>query len=146
MSTINPDPLALAPPLDRLQLRLLQTLYPLPAHPPPPRSSSKPMAVLCLGLPRTGTESLALALEILDIAPVYHGWNNNNNNNNKDPSNCATWNSFASFKRENGDGKMIPREHFEQILSGAVAVADFPATAFSKDLAEVYPEAKIVLN
>lgn len=33
-----------------------------------------PMKVLCLGLPRAGTESLRRALQMLGIKGVYHGY------------------------------------------------------------------------
>ena len=101
------------------------------------------MTVLCLGLPRTGTESLALALShpVLSLpGPVHHGWNNN-----ADPRDCATWCAFASFKRR-GTGKLVPRADLERVLGCASAVADFPMSAFWRDLVEAYPEARIVVN
>lgn len=35
---------------------------------------TKPMRLLALGLPRTGTESLRSALLMLGFDSVYHGW------------------------------------------------------------------------
>lgn len=42
--------------------------------PPPPRQRTKPMQVLCVGLPRSGTESLQTALLTLGFDHTYHGW------------------------------------------------------------------------
>lgn len=41
---------------------------------PPPRRRHKPMEVLCVGLPRSGTESLQHALLTLGYDHTYHGW------------------------------------------------------------------------
>lgn len=41
---------------------------------PPPRQRTKPMEVLCVGLPRSGTESLQTALLMLGYDHTYHGW------------------------------------------------------------------------
>ena len=40
---------------------------------PAPHKRTKPVEVLCLGLPRTGTESLSVALRTLGLQ-TYHGW------------------------------------------------------------------------
>ncbi|KAG8359423.1 hypothetical protein FVEN_g2880 [Fusarium venenatum] len=41
---------------------------------PPPRRRTKPMQVLCVGPPRSGTESLQTALLKLGYDHTYHGW------------------------------------------------------------------------
>lgn len=41
---------------------------------PPPRKRTKPMEVLCVGMPRTGTESLQHALLRLGYDHTFHGW------------------------------------------------------------------------
>lgn len=41
---------------------------------PPPRTRTKPMEVLCVGLPRSATESLQTALLKLGYDHTYHGW------------------------------------------------------------------------
>lgn len=40
--------------------RMVEYIYALPE--PPPRKRMKPMEVICIGMPRTGTESLQHAL------------------------------------------------------------------------------------
>ncbi|OKO97923.1 hypothetical protein PENSUB_9849 [Penicillium subrubescens] len=50
---------------------LQRLLYGFPE--PAPYKRSKPVEVLCLGLPHTGTESLSVALRTLGL-PTYHGW------------------------------------------------------------------------
>lgn len=47
-------------------------VYAVPS--PPPRKRTKPMEVLCVGLPRSGTESLQHALLRLGYDHTFHGW------------------------------------------------------------------------
>ena len=49
---------------------LEQYVYRMPE--PPPRVRTKPMEVLCVGLPRSGTESLQQALLKLGYDYTYH--------------------------------------------------------------------------
>jgi hypothetical protein len=47
-------------------------VYVLPE--PPPRARTKPMEVICVGMPRSGTESLQHALIKLGYNHTFHGW------------------------------------------------------------------------
>jgi hypothetical protein len=60
--------------LDSPVWRFLETAYGNFAPNPPPRTREpgKPMQVLCVGLPRSGTESLQQALLILGYDHTYH--------------------------------------------------------------------------
>jgi hypothetical protein len=51
---------------------LLEYVYALPE--PPPRKREKPLEVICVGLPRCGTESLQHALIKLGYEATFHGW------------------------------------------------------------------------
>lgn len=52
--------------------QFLEYVYSLPE--PLPRKRTKPMEVLCVGLPRSGTESLQHALLKLGYDHTLHGW------------------------------------------------------------------------
>lgn len=87
------------------------------------------MKVIGAGLPRTATLSQHAAMEILGFKPVYH---------------MATL-----FERGQGgdwrevlDGKRSAAE----LLSSYDATVDWPGSYYTKDLAEAFPEAKIVLS
>ncbi|KAK5633494.1 hypothetical protein RRF57_009208 [Xylaria bambusicola] len=54
-------------------VHVLEYVYSLPE--PPKRERTKPMEVICVGLPRTGTESLQNALLRLGYDHTLHGWN-----------------------------------------------------------------------
>lgn len=61
------------PTVNNWFMRFLENyVYALPE--PPPRKRVKPMEVLCVGMPRTGTESLQHALLRLGYDHTYHGW------------------------------------------------------------------------
>lgn len=61
------------PTVNNWFMRFLEDyVYALPE--PPPRKRTKPMEVLCVGMPRTGTESLQHALLRLGYDHTYHGW------------------------------------------------------------------------
>lgn len=54
--------------------RLIESFYGFLAPNPPPRvrDTSRPMQVICVGLPRSGTESLQKALLMLGYDYTYH--------------------------------------------------------------------------
>ena len=87
------------------------------------------MKVIGAGLPRTATLSQHAAMEILGFKPVYH---------------MATLfeKGQAPEWRDALDGKRSAAE----LLEGYEATVDWPGSYYAKDLAEAYPDAKIVLS
>ncbi|EGZ71075.1 hypothetical protein NEUTE2DRAFT_22447, partial [Neurospora tetrasperma FGSC 2509] len=129
----------------------LEHLYHLP-NPPPPRvrDPSRPMRIICVGFPRTGTESLAQALSHLGYSHVYHGWDIV-----YDPSDLCYSPGWVRLARKKfypvqGDHSqsqpVITRAEFEELLGHCQAVTDAPASVFAAELIAAYPEAKVVLN
>ena len=134
------------PGLDSWFWRFLENyLYHVPA--PPPHKRTAPMQVLCLGVARSGTESLQLALLRLGLNHTYHGWDMLFD----EPAPYAAWGRLARRKyygrgQDNTDNNPITREDFDALLGHAVAVTDTAAYAFAEELVVAYPEAKVVLN
>ncbi|KAF5010513.1 hypothetical protein FDECE_3330 [Fusarium decemcellulare] len=103
---------------------------------PPPRTRTKPMEVLCIGLPRSGTESLQHALLKLGYSHTYHGWDIVYETPNYSPQ----W--FGSL-----DGNTtVTKDDFDAVLGHSVAVTDAAASVFAAELIAAYPDAKVVLN
>ncbi|CAF9942405.1 hypothetical protein IMSHALPRED_003661 [Imshaugia aleurites] len=100
-----------------------------------------PMKVLCLGLPRTGTDSLRRALKLLGINDVYHGFPAFFEN----PRDCEMWYEAHKSKFENR-GKPFGRDEFDKLLGHCQAVADHPCCVFAEELVQAYPEAKVILT
>ena len=90
-----------------------------------------PLSVIGAGFGRTGTMSLKLALDRLGFGPCYHM-----TEVFKDPKASGYWEAVA-------DGK--PAD-WEQIFAGYCSTVDWPAATFYKELADAYPESKVILT
>ncbi|KAK0632584.1 hypothetical protein B0T14DRAFT_37821 [Immersiella caudata] len=97
------------------------------------------MKVLVLGLPRTGTQSLADGLVQLGISPIYHMREVARNKHQ------ALWIEAIDAKFEDV-GVPWTREDFERVLENFEGVADYPAAIFPAELVSAYPEASIILS
>lgn len=148
--------------LDHWWWRFLENhVYRIP--PPPKRKRMKPMQVLCVGPPRSATESLQQALLALGYDHTYHGWDIVYD----DPPIPATgWVKLARKKWYGGSGSSSPKrkggkeiddpslegdcqitaEEFDELLGHCVAVTDAAASCFAAEMIRAYPEAKVVLN
>jgi hypothetical protein len=90
-----------------------------------------PLSVIGAGFGRTGTMSLKLALEQLGFGPCYHM-----TEVFKDPNAPGYWEAAA-------DGKRID---WEQVFAGYRSSVDWPGATFYKELANAYPDAKVILT
>ncbi len=88
------------------------------------------MHVIGAGLPRTGTLSQKLALEELGLGPTYH-WVNLIS----DLEAVELWHRAL-------DGEDV----FEQIFAGHNSSVDWPGGFFYRELADIHPEAKVLLS
>jgi hypothetical protein len=89
------------------------------------------LEVLGAGFGRTGTLSLKAALETLGFAPCYH------------MVEVARQPEHAQFWLRAGRGESVDWQGF---FRGYAAAADWPATAFWRELAHAFPTARIVLT
>ncbi|PWY91648.1 hypothetical protein BO94DRAFT_555458 [Aspergillus sclerotioniger CBS 115572] len=123
---------------------LLATLYSYPR--PPPRRRTKPLQILCVGLPRSGTESLSLALTHLGYT-TYHGWDIVFD----DPPYTEQWARLAERKYSNphphhNKPTQITTTEFDALLGHCDAVINTAAALFNPEIITAYPDAKIILN
>lgn len=88
------------------------------------------MKLIGAGLPRTGTLSQKVALEIIGFGPCYHMVNVLG-----DLSEAPRWRRAVE-----GD------PDWEGILGGFEATVDWPGSYFYKELIEAYPDAKVLLS
>ncbi|PMD31541.1 hypothetical protein L207DRAFT_442099 [Hyaloscypha variabilis F] len=96
-----------------------------------------PMEVLCLGMGRTGTQSLADALPILGIKPIYHMRDVRKNEHN------AAWQALLERKLA---GDKITTEDFDAILGNFAGTTDWPALTYAEELMDAYPNAALILT
>lgn len=88
------------------------------------------MRLIGAGLPRTGTLSQKVALEMLGLKPCYHMVNVLG-----DLDQAQLW-------RRALDGEAIWPEAFD----GFAATVDWPGSFFYKELVDFYPDAKVLLS
>mmetsp|Transcript_60371 Transcript_60371/g.140611 ORF Transcript_60371/g.140611 Transcript_60371/m.140611 type:complete len:268 (-) Transcript_60371:97-900(-) len=98
-----------------------------------PHSSSFPLKVINAGLPRTGTETLQAALQILGYPTVWHGECN-------PPSECVR--STCQYFTGKAGFEPVAEELLRHNVS---AVNDEPLCMLYKELADYFPESKVVL-
>lgn len=90
-----------------------------------------PLAIIGAGLGRTGTLSLKQALEHLGFAPCYHMFEVV-----EDPHRPTAWIEAATSPAPDWDG----------IFNGYRATVDWPAATYWRQLADAYPQAKVILS
>ncbi len=88
------------------------------------------MKVIGAGMPRTGTLTQKLALEMLGLGPCYHMVNV-----------LADLDQAALWERA-----LEGESPWTQIFDGFESTVDWPGGYFYKELAEFYPQAKVVLS
>lgn len=88
------------------------------------------MKVIGAGLPRTGTLSQKVALEMLGLGPCYHMVNVL-----ADMDQAATW-----------AGALAGKADFREVFADFESSVDWPGSFFYRELMDVFPEAKVVLS
>ena len=89
------------------------------------------LQVIGAGVGRTGTHALKLALEQLGVGPTHHM-----EEVLKDPPrHIPMWIAAAEGKPD-----------WEAAYSGYASAVDWPTASFWQELAEVYPQAKVILT
>src|SRR5579859_1437865 len=88
------------------------------------------MKLIGAGLPRTGTLSQKVALEMLGVGPCYH------------MVNVLADLDLAALWRQALDG----RADWDRVFAGFAATVDWPGAFFYRELMEAYPEAKVLLS
>ncbi|KAL2211270.1 hypothetical protein CC79DRAFT_1317424 [Sarocladium strictum] len=129
-------------PLNSLYWSLLENhIYTRPQ--PPSRKRTTPLKVICVGPPRSATESLAAGLTRMGLQNVYHGWDILF----EQPNYAESWVSLARRKWLNEPpGLPITSEDFDKVLGHSEALVDAAGSVFAAELINAYPEAKVVLN
>lgn len=95
--------------------------------------------VLVLGMPRTGTQSIGEALQILGHQNVYHMTTVGPNNHHD------KWVAALEAKFE-GKGNEFTKKEFDELLGSFDVASDFPSSIFYKELMTAYPSARIILT
>ncbi len=89
------------------------------------------LSVIGAGFGRTGTASMKMALEILDLGPCHHMKELNAN-----PAQRALWRSIARGNTPD----------WNQAFAGYRSTTDWPGAFYWRELSAFYPDAKILLT
>jgi hypothetical protein len=121
---------------------LAKLIYGLP--PATPRVRKTPLKIICVGLPRSATESLSESLQILGYKP-HHGWDIVFAEHTAETQH---WHTLAMRKwRGSNDGDChISAEEFDMLIGDYDVIIDSVASCFATELIEAYPNAKVILN
>lgn len=90
-----------------------------------------PLEVIGAGFGRTGTESMKLALEMLGFSPCHHMREVHNN-----PGQLEQWKAVVHGATPDWD----------MVFEGYRASVDWPSSHYWRELADHYPEAKVLLT
>ncbi|KAI0111229.1 P-loop containing nucleoside triphosphate hydrolase protein [Nemania sp. FL0031] len=105
-----------------------------------PRDPSRKVQVICAGYPRTGTSTMALAVEQLFNGPFLHG---GTQVLNREDAYCKKWVQVYDARARGDRERMMSL--LREVTAGFIGVADLPPLDFLPELMELYPEAKVVL-
>ncbi|KAK5988960.1 hypothetical protein PT974_10458 [Cladobotryum mycophilum] len=98
-----------------------------------------PMRVVVGGVHRTGSMSFRVALWQLGFYDCYH-MSTLRDNLDHEPQ---KW--FPAFRAKYQGGTPLTRQDWDKILGHHQACVDLPAALFTAEIAEAYPEAKVVI-
>lgn len=112
------------------------------------RTRTKPMRILVLGMCRTETTSIAVALRKLGYTSYQM------RNVLANPSELALWEEAVTVTllppqdRPSNQRNMEPygKEEFDKLLADYDVVMDLPGCIFASQLVEAYPDAKVILT
>lgn len=113
-----------------------------PAHSQAPPLARREMKVLCLGLPRTGSTSIAEALSILGFQGVHHTSKGIYNMREWDVLDRAADATFPCLPTYTG--QPFTRADWDELYGSYEATTD-ASSMFAPELIRTYPEAKVLL-
>ncbi|KAK5989503.1 hypothetical protein PT974_11026 [Cladobotryum mycophilum] len=103
-----------------------------------PTDRSRSLKVIGAGISRTGTVSMAMALEKLLNGPVLHG---GTQMISREDAYVRLWCDLMANRHD----KPVLMKLLREATAGFVAVTDVPPIYFLPELLELYPDAKVVL-
>lgn len=126
---------------------------PIPGNPSSQFCFSTGHGIICAGLPRSGTASLAVALNILALGPVHHGLNIQDKREMYEWGRAAWCNlPYLCNSRSrlpfyiNRYDSLLPwtRSNWDRLIGQHRVSTDF-GSLFCKHLIRAYPEARVIL-
>ena len=125
-------------------ISLLKLIYPIQE---PNRTRDRPLEVLALGLPRSGTDSLRKALKQLGYDECYHGHLFFFDQVRDGPQWARlAWRKYHTNPSLSPKDRGLDATEFDKILGICRALTDMPGVGFACELVRAYPDAKVIIN
>lgn len=125
-------------------LPLLLRIYPLPQ---PSRTRTVPLQLICIGLPRSGTDSLRRALLLLSLVEVHHAYHYLDGNIGETPQWLRlAWRKYYTDASLSLAERGLDASEFDKVIGDCMAVTDIPSVGLAAELIGAYPGAKVVVN
>src|ERR1700761_1742624 len=123
---------------------VLKLLYPIRE---PTRTRDRPLEVIAVGLSRSGTDSLRIALKQLGYNETHHASVFITEEVGQGPQWCR-----LAWRKYHASSTLSPRERgldaaeFDKCIGNCMATTDMPGATFACELIRAYPEAKVIIN
>lgn len=108
------------------------------------------MAILVLGLPRSGTDSLRTALHTLGYSPIWHGFEMAMNRQDEGLTWCrlleAKWNISQTPTPNPSDTAYLHTFNWDSLLGDCAVLMDMPPAIFHAELLDFYPDAHVIVS
>ncbi|KKZ65394.1 hypothetical protein EMCG_08774 [[Emmonsia] crescens] len=104
-----------------------------------PQGHIRSLKVIGAGYSRTGTLSMALALEKLLDGPVMHG---DSQLHGREDAYVKLWSEIFTTRARHDRPPLL--KLLREATAGFVAITDAPGNCFVGELLELYPEAEVV--
>ncbi|OAA78767.1 hypothetical protein LEL_02253 [Akanthomyces lecanii RCEF 1005] len=117
---------------------MLPKMYPIDGSEGYPRTT--PMKVIVCGFPRTGTMSTHAALQMLGFNRTHHMIHVVTDTENRE---MREWTRALRAKYRNSG--TFTKLDWDRLLGDCQGVIDYPSALFAADLAQLYPDAKVVM-
>jgi hypothetical protein len=123
---------------------ILKLIYPIQE---PDRRRDRPLEVIAVGLSRSGTDSLRIALKQLGYNECHHASVFIQQDVGQGPQWCRlAWRKYHTNDSLSAEGRGLNASEFDKCIGNCMATTDMPCSTFACELIEAYPEAKVIVN
>lgn len=125
-------------------IALAKLIYPIKE---PNRTRDRPLEVIAVGLPRSGTDSLRTSLRLTGYNESMHGFVFVLDEPGQGPQWCRlAWRKDHTSSTLSPEQRGLGAADFDKILGNCRATTDIPCASFACELIKAYPDAKIIVN
>ena len=123
---------------------IIKLIYPIQE---PNRTRDRPLEVIAVGLSRSGTDSLRIALKQLDYDECHHASVFITQEVGQGPQWCRlAWRKYHTDPSLSLEERRLDASEFNKCIGNCMATTDMPGATFAGELIRAYPEARVIIN